>query len=129
MDWKKVADATTGHNPEDCKHRWQTYLGPHVDTSSPWSKDEDDWIWEAGSKFYAKDHDYLMWTEIAKQTRHRAPYQCLMRYHALRKPKEPRKAWSAKEDEILMNIVRKFGSKNWAQVSLHLEGKAGLVLK
>lgn len=81
----------------------------------------------AGDAYFRQDKQAPMsWKEIGQMMgTKRAPYQCLVRYHQIKHPKKERKRWQPEEDAILMSAVRKFGSKNWSQISLHLDGKTG----
>jgi myb proto-oncogene protein len=65
------------------------------------------------------------WKNIAKELPGRTDVQCLHRWQKVLKPGLIKGPWTAEEDEIVAQMVRKFGYKSWSTIARHLKGRLG----
>jgi hypothetical protein len=83
-----------------------------------WSKEEDKRLISLVEKFDGRN-----WKEIARNLGNRSGIQCCSRYKRIR-PGIIKGQWTQKEDEILLNLVNKFG-RNWSLLSRYMPSRTG----
>lgn len=87
---------------------------------SNWVEDEDQKLRELVSKYGAKN-----WKKISTHFNSRTDVQCLHRWQKVLNPKLVKGPWTQEEDAIVLEMVLKFGAKNWSQVAASLSGRIG----
>jgi hypothetical protein len=85
-----------------------------------WSKNEDALLKELVLKHGAKS-----WKKISSHFRNRTDVQCLHRWQKVLNPKLVKGPWTEQEDQVVLEMVTKFGAKNWSMIASALSGRIG----
>ncbi|VFQ97678.1 unnamed protein product [Cuscuta campestris] len=89
-------------------------------TKGQWSPEEDDILCKAVQRFKGKN-----WKKIAECFKDRTDVQCLHRWQKVLNPELVKGPWSKEEDEIIIELVDKYGPKKWSTIAQHLPGRIG----
>ena len=65
------------------------------------------------------------WKEIASHLKDRTDVQCLHRWQKVLNPAPVKGPWTKEEDEILLQMVEKYGPRNWNHIAGDLPGRIG----
>jgi myb proto-oncogene protein len=65
------------------------------------------------------------WKKIAESLVDRTDVQCLHRWQKVLNPDLIKGPWTDFEDKILLNLVNKYGAKQWTQIANNLPGRIG----
>ena len=85
-----------------------------------WTKEEDQKLQALVEKFGARN-----WKRIASYFDNRTDVQCLHRWQKVLNPDLVKGPWTQEEDEKVVNMVHKYGPKNWSAIASHLPGRIG----
>jgi Myb-like DNA-binding domain len=85
-----------------------------------WSEEEDEILRKAVNEQGGKN-----WKKIAAQLRGRTDVQCLHRWQKVLRPGLVKGPWTPEEDNIVMNLVEKHGTKKWSHIARQLNGRLG----
>nr|XP_046252311.1 v-myb avian myeloblastosis viral oncogene homolog-like 2a isoform X2 [Scatophagus argus] len=85
-----------------------------------WTKEEDENLKILVSNF-GKTH----WKTIASFLPGRTEYQCMHRWKKLLDPDLVKGFWSKEEDEKIVELVAKYGTRHWSLIAKHLKGRLG----
>ena len=88
-------------------------------SKNTWSSDEEKKLPELVNIF--KNN----WQLISEQIRQHSPAQCRNHWNKILKNGNIKGPWSAQEDELLMEWVKKNGAKNWTKCSEFVYGRSG----
>ncbi|XP_027333780.1 transcription factor MYB3R-1-like isoform X2 [Abrus precatorius] len=89
-------------------------------TKGQWTPEEDDILRKAVQRFKGKN-----WKKIAECFKDRTDVQCLHRWQKVLNPELVKGPWSKEEDEVIIELVNKFGPKKWSSIAQHLPGRIG----
>ncbi|CAA0810578.1 Myb-related protein 3R-1 [Striga hermonthica] len=89
-------------------------------TKGQWTPEEDEILRMAVQRFKAKN-----WKKIAELIKDRTDVQCLHRWQKVLNPELVKGPWSKEEDEIIIELVNKYGPKKWSTIAQHLPGRIG----
>ncbi|KAK9683723.1 hypothetical protein RND81_10G160700 [Saponaria officinalis] len=89
-------------------------------TRGQWTPEEDEILRAAVQRFKGKN-----WKKIAECFKDRTDVQCLHRWQKVLNPDLIKGPWSKEEDEIIVQLVKKYGPKKWSTISQHLPGRIG----
>ncbi|MFQ6619160.1 hypothetical protein Gotur_000248 [Gossypium turneri] len=89
-------------------------------TKGQWTPEEDEILRKAVQQFKGKN-----WKKIAECFKDRTDVQCLHRWQKVLNPELVKGPWSKEEDELIIELVNKFGPKNWSTIAQHLPGRIG----
>ncbi|POO03932.1 GAMYB transcription factor [Trema orientale] len=89
-------------------------------TKGQWTPEEDEILRRAVQRFKGKN-----WKKIAECFKDRTDVQCLHRWQKVLNPELVKGPWSKEEDEIIVELVNKFGPKKWSTIAQHLPGRIG----
>ncbi|XP_022730271.1 transcription factor MYB3R-1-like isoform X1 [Durio zibethinus] len=89
-------------------------------TKGQWTAEEDEILHEAVQRFKGKN-----WKKIAECFKDRTDVQCLHRWQKVLNPELVKGPWSKEEDELIIELVNKFGPKKWSTIAQHLPGRIG----
>ncbi|XP_074276514.1 transcription factor MYB3R-1 [Silene latifolia] len=89
-------------------------------TRGQWTHEEDEILRAAVQRFKGKN-----WKKIAECFKDRTDVQCLHRWQKVLNPDLIKGPWSKEEDEIIVQLVKKYGPKKWSTISQHLPGRIG----
>jgi len=96
-----------GSKRETSKKRW-------------WTPEEDELLKKVVQKFGEKN-----WKKIASYLKNRTDVQCLHRWQKVLHPNLIKGPWTKQEDDTVMEMVQKYGAKNWSAIAQHLPGRIG----
>ncbi|XP_026076574.1 myb-related protein B [Carassius auratus] len=85
-----------------------------------WTQEEDDKLRKLVLKFGPND-----WKTIAGILPTRSEHQCQHRWFKVLDPDLVKGPWTKEEDEKVIELVKKYGNKQWAMVAKHLKGRLG----
>uniref|UniRef100_A0A8C1TZJ6 V-myb avian myeloblastosis viral oncogene homolog-like 2b n=1 Tax=Cyprinus carpio TaxID=7962 RepID=A0A8C1TZJ6_CYPCA len=85
-----------------------------------WTQQEDDKLRKLVLKFGPND-----WKNIAGVLPNRSEHQCQHRWFKVLDPDLVKGPWTKEEDEKVIELVKKYGNKQWAMVAKHLKGRLG----
>lgn len=85
-----------------------------------WTQEEDENLKILISNFGKKD-----WKTIASFLPGRTEIQCMQRWKKYLDPDLVKGFWSKEEDEKIIELVGKFGTKHWTLISRQLKGRLG----
>ncbi|XP_015121843.1 snRNA-activating protein complex subunit 4 [Diachasma alloeum] len=126
FDWMKIAahDSYNRHSAEECRVMWSVYLHPDVNRYKFTTPEDQDLIKSAGV------HNQQDWDAIADAVgTGRSGYQCIIRYITLMGPlnlKNKDVPWTAREDQILINVVESLRVGNyipWSHVTFYIDNR------
>ncbi|XP_065025697.1 transcription factor MYB3R-1 isoform X2 [Musa acuminata AAA Group] len=89
-------------------------------TKGQWTAEEDAILYRAVQSFKGKH-----WKKIAECFPDRTDVQCLHRWQKVLNPELVKGPWSKEEDEIIIDMVKKFGPKKWSAIAQALPGRIG----
>ncbi|KAL2940052.1 Transcription factor MYB3R-1 [Bienertia sinuspersici] len=89
-------------------------------TRGQWTPDEDEVLCKAVQRFKGKN-----WKKIAECFKDRTDVQCLHRWQKVLNPELIKGPWSKEEDDIIVQLVTKYGPKKWSTIAQHLPGRIG----
>uniref|UniRef100_A0A5B6ZFI0 Putative myb-related protein 3R-1-like isoform X1 n=1 Tax=Davidia involucrata TaxID=16924 RepID=A0A5B6ZFI0_DAVIN len=89
-------------------------------TKGQWTAEEDEILCKAVQRFKGKN-----WKKIAECFKDRTDVQCLHRWQKVLNPELVKGPWSKEEDEIIIELVNKYGAKKWSTIAQHLPGRIG----
>ncbi|KAJ6435037.1 hypothetical protein OIU84_000304 [Salix udensis] len=89
-------------------------------TKGQWKAEEDEILRKAVQRFKGKN-----WKKIAECFKDRTDVQCLHRWQKVLNPELVKGPWSKEEDEIIVELVNKYGPKKWSTIAQHLPGRIG----
>jgi len=85
-----------------------------------WTPEEDELLKKVVRKYGAKN-----WKKIASFLKDRTDVQCLHRWQKVLNPSLVKGPWTKEEDETLLQMVEKYGPRNWSAIAEHLPGRIG----
>lgn len=65
------------------------------------------------------------WKKIAQSLTDRSHLQCLHRWQKVLNPALVKGPWKEEEDNKLVELVEKFGPKDWSTIASHIQGRIG----
>lgn len=89
-------------------------------TKGQWTAEEDEILRLAVQRFKGKN-----WKKIAECFKDRTDVQCLHRWQKVLNPDLVKGPWSKEEDEVMTELVNKYGPKKWSTIAQHLPGRIG----
>ncbi|KAL4655893.1 myb-related protein B isoform X1 [Arapaima gigas] len=85
-----------------------------------WTQEEDDSLRTLVQNLGPHD-----WKAIASFLPNRTEHQCQHRWFKVLDPDLVKGPWTKEEDEKVIQLVKKYGNKQWAMVAKHLKGRLG----
>nr|XP_015220159.1 PREDICTED: myb-related protein B [Lepisosteus oculatus] len=85
-----------------------------------WTQEEDENLKTLVQNFGQND-----WKTIASFLPSRTEHQCQHRWFKVLNPDLIKGPWTKEEDEKVIDLVKKYGTKQWAMVAKHLKGRLG----
>uniref|UniRef100_A0A3Q2R2M8 Uncharacterized LOC105936427 n=1 Tax=Fundulus heteroclitus TaxID=8078 RepID=A0A3Q2R2M8_FUNHE len=109
----------------DCKSSVVTSLDrlekkTDVECKIKWTQEEDENLKILVTNFGKKD-----WKTIASFLPGRTELQCILRWKKHLDPESLKEPWSKDEDQKIVELVHRYGTKNWAAVAKQLNGRLG----
>ncbi|CAO2825919.1 unnamed protein product [Amaranthus hypochondriacus] len=89
-------------------------------TRGQWTSEEDEILRKAVERFKGKN-----WKKIAECFKDRTDVQCLHRWQKVLNPELIKGPWSKQEDDIIVQMVEKYGPKKWSTIAQSLPGRIG----
>ncbi|KAF9615418.1 hypothetical protein IFM89_023079 [Coptis chinensis] len=114
--------------PEGGSDGYQNIRPLHGRTSGPtrrstkgqWTAEEDTLLCRAVQRFKGRN-----WKKIAECFKDRTDVQCLHRWQKVLNPELVKGPWSKEEDDIIVEMVNKYGAKKWSTIAQALPGRIG----
>ncbi|XP_017572042.1 v-myb avian myeloblastosis viral oncogene homolog-like 2b [Pygocentrus nattereri] len=85
-----------------------------------WTQEEDDNLRTLVQSLGTTD-----WKYIASFLPNRSEHQCQHRWYKVLDPDLVKGPWTKEEDEKVIELVNRYGNKQWAMVAKHLKGRLG----
>ena len=115
-NWKKICRYVPGRTSIQWLHRWTKILKPGL-IKGPWNIKEDqllrEWVMENGPS---------RWSEATKIITGRSGKQIRERWFNTLNPTLKKGNWSPEEEQVLIKLVTKFGSK-WSKLVRFFSGR------
>eukprot|EP00268_Persea_americana_P046897 TRINITY_DN4850_c0_g2_i1.p1 TRINITY_DN4850_c0_g2~~TRINITY_DN4850_c0_g2_i1.p1 ORF type:complete len:1057 (-),score=244.59 TRINITY_DN4850_c0_g2_i1:960-4130(-) len=89
-------------------------------TKGQWTAEEDAMLCRAVQRFKGKN-----WKKIAEYFTDRTDVQCLHRWQKVLNPELVKGPWSKEEDDIIVEMVGKYGATKWSTIAQALPGRIG----
>ncbi|XP_042477936.1 transcription factor MYB3R-1-like isoform X2 [Macadamia integrifolia] len=89
-------------------------------TKGQWTPEEDELLHKAVQRFKGRN-----WKKIAECFKDRTDVQCLHRWQKVLNPELVKGPWSKEEDDIIIELVNKYGAKKWSTIAQALPGRIG----
>ncbi|KAF8115884.1 hypothetical protein N665_0025s0327 [Sinapis alba] len=113
-----VSTPITEGNP---KSRQGRTSGPaRRSTRGQWTAEEDEILTKAVHSFKGKN-----WKKIAEFFKDRTDVQCLHRWQKVLNPELVKGPWTKEEDEMIVQLIQKYGPKKWSTIARFLPGRIG----
>ncbi|OVA14115.1 SANT/Myb domain [Macleaya cordata] len=85
-----------------------------------WTELEDNMLTNAVKLYGGKN-----WKKIATRLKNRTDVQCLHRWQKVLNPELVKGPWTKEEDDLIIELVEKNGSKKWSVIAQSLPGRIG----
>ncbi|KAG2300579.1 hypothetical protein Bca4012_012305 [Brassica carinata] len=89
-------------------------------TRGQWTPEEDEILTKAVHSFKGKN-----WKKIAEFFKDRTDVQCLHRWQKVLNPELVKGPWTKEEDEMIVQLIQKYGPKKWSTIARFLPGRIG----
>ncbi|CAN8256630.1 unnamed protein product [Cochlearia groenlandica] len=89
-------------------------------TRGQWTAEEDEVLRKAVHSFNGKN-----WKKIAEYFKDRTDVQCLHRWQKVLNPELVKGPWTKEEDEMIVQLIQKYGPKKWSTIARFLPGRIG----
>jgi hypothetical protein len=121
-NWNELCVMFPGKTPQQLAERWEKVLNPSLVKGS-WTREEDELIMTFVQEKGTKD-----WTKLASLLPGRIGKQCRERWRNHLDPEVNRTPWTEEEDQILIGMFEKLGSK-WVKIAEFLPGRSDNAIK
>lgn len=115
-NWKKIWRFVPGRTSIQCLHRWTKILKPGL-IKGPWNVKEDQLL-----KKWVAENGPCRWSEATKIITGRSGKQIRERWFNTLNPTLKKGNWNNIEEQILIKLVMRFGSK-WSKLVQFFEGR------
>uniref|UniRef100_A0A8C8SEE4 MYB proto-oncogene like 2 n=1 Tax=Pelusios castaneus TaxID=367368 RepID=A0A8C8SEE4_9SAUR len=85
-----------------------------------WTHEEDEWLKALVKQFGQSD-----WKFLASHFPNRSDQQCQYRWLRVLNPDLVKGPWTKEEDQKVIELVKKFGTKQWTLIAKYLKGRLG----
>ncbi|XXG45787.1 hypothetical protein AAC387_Pa02g0775 [Persea americana] len=89
-------------------------------TKGQWTAEEDELLCRAVQQYKGRN-----WKKIAECFKDRTDVQCLHRWQKVLNPELVKGPWSKEEDDMIIDLVGKYGAKKWSTIAQALPGRIG----
>ncbi|VVB14131.1 unnamed protein product [Arabis nemorensis] len=89
-------------------------------TRGQWTAEEDEVLRKAVHNFKGKN-----WKKIAEYFKDRTDVQCLHRWQKVLNPELVKGPWTKEEDEMIIQLIQKYGPTKWSTIARFLPGRIG----
>ncbi|CAL4959142.1 unnamed protein product [Urochloa decumbens] len=114
-------EGENSHEPQRQRSLNGRTTGPtRRSTKGNWTPEEDAILSRAVQTYQGKN-----WKKIAECFPDRTDVQCLHRWQKVLNPELVKGPWSKEEDEIIVQMVNKYGPKKWSTIAQALPGRIG----
>ncbi|PAN19147.1 hypothetical protein PAHAL_3G252000 [Panicum hallii] len=107
-------------SPADSVSGRRRTSGPVRRAKGGWTTEEDETLQKAVDACNGKN-----WKKIAESFPDRTAVQCLHRWQKVINPELVKGPWTQEEDDIIINMVKKYGAKKWSLIARSLNGRIG----
>ncbi|KAK6158161.1 hypothetical protein DH2020_005475 [Rehmannia glutinosa] len=115
------SDIVTPRSSSDSGLSVQRRSGPARRSSQAgWTNEEDKLLTEVVQRFNGRN-----WKKIAECMSGRTDVQCLHRWQKVLNPELVKSPWTKEEDDSIIELVGKYGSKKWSAIAKFLPGRIG----
>ncbi|KAJ7067518.1 hypothetical protein C8F01DRAFT_668826 [Mycena amicta] len=120
--WHAIAQHVPNRTNKDCRKRWYAKMNSDV-VKGGWAPDEDARLLQAIDIYGTR------WSLVASMVQTRNSDQCAKRWGDTLNPAIDRTAWTASQDDLLIQAVNEHG-KVWTKiVQMYFPGRTGLAAK
>lgn len=94
--------------------------GPIRRAKGGWTPEEDETLKQAVGLFKGK-----CWKKVAEYFPDRSEVQCLHRWQKVLNPELVKGPWTQEEDDIIVELVKRYGPTKWSLIAKSLPGRIG----
>ncbi|XP_073047748.1 uncharacterized protein [Primulina eburnea] len=113
-------DTVTPRSSSDSSGRRSSGLTRRRFSPAGWTTDEDKLLAEVVKKYNGRN-----WKRIAECISGRTDVQCLHRWQKVLNPDLVKGTWTKEEDDLIIELVGKYGIKKWSAIANCLPGRIG----
>lgn len=118
---RKIPTSTPPKGKAVTSPTWSICARPNkIPPKQYWTKEEDDKLQTLVENYGAKN-----WKRIASYFENRTDVQCLHRWQKVLNPDLVKGPWTPEEDQKVIEMVKRYGAKNWSAIANHLPGRIG----
>ncbi|VEU24381.1 DEKNAAC105641 [Brettanomyces naardenensis] len=123
IDWMFISSKLPSRKSKECRKRWTSSLNPCL-RKGKWTSEEDALLIKAYKKYGSS------WQKVSAEIKGRNEDQCSKRYTEVlnTNTNDRLKPWTMEEDLLLINGVKKFGTK-WRTISKTIPGRPSLTCR
>ncbi|KAG8374884.1 hypothetical protein BUALT_Bualt10G0041900 [Buddleja alternifolia] len=115
------SDTFTPRSSSDSSFSVRRSSGPTRRSSQAgWTNEEDNLLAEVVQRFKGRN-----WKSIAECISGRTDVQCLHRWQKVLNPDLVKGPWTKEEDDLIIELVGKYGSRKWSAIAKFLPGRIG----
>ena len=114
----------TGSNSLEASGGGDTNPYQMVKIKKRWSKEEDDILNRLCEQYPPNNRDWKLMS-LHFENPPRSEYQCQQRWQKVLNPDLIKGPWTKEEDNIVIELVHKYGPKRWSLIAKHLRGRLG----
>jgi hypothetical protein len=122
QDWSVIAQNFPGRSPKQVLSHWNKVANPQIIRGS-WTFAEDQLI-----HMWVSQNGPCLWKALAEQLSGRIAKQCRERWFNHLDPHINKAEWTQAEDQIILEGIRKIGTK-WADIARLLPGRTDNAVK
>lgn len=117
-------DEQQTQNPYDQQYQPILNQSKAAKPKNRWAKEEDEMLNRLCLNYPTNNKD---WREISSNFTNpqRTEYQCQQRWQKVLNPDLVKGPWTKEEDQMVIELVGKYGPKRWSLIAKHLKGRLG----
>lgn len=109
-----------GSSPTTTSPSHRRMTGPIRRAKGGWTPKEDETLMRA-----VEFHGGRSWKKIAESVLGRTEVQCLHRWQKVLNPELVKGSWAPEEDDVIIELVAKYGPTKWSVIARSLPGRIG----
>lgn len=122
-DWDSVADELNSNRlPWQCCSRYHQEFGHSHSSLKPMSEDDMEKIIEVIN--LCRIGNFVPWNQVMYFVQNHSLLQVKYQWHKLLSERRSSQPWTHQEDVLLLNLVDKFGDRDWNRIANYVPGRS-----